>query len=247
LSANESPEGALEDVQEDAWNELTEWWLDEVDEPAYAEEVVPLFFSVLDTPPGSVVLDLGCGEGRVAAEVVQSGVSVIGIDVNRSLAAIAIERIPAAVGRLPDMAFVRSAAVNGAYVVLAFEHIHDMEALFDEAFRVVRSGGTFTIVLNHPVYTAPNSGPILDPTDGELFWRFGDYLSPGSTCEPAGDGDVEFVHRPVGMVLTAAADSGWMLEVVREQGVGTAAAARDSLLAKHHEIPHLMAVRWRKP
>lgn len=228
------------------WDELAGWWLDEVDEPAYEEEVLPLFLGMLGETGESLLLDLGCGEGRVAAHVRDRGASVIGVDLNPELASVAAREMPVVLGRLPDLGWFRGDSFDGAYVVLAMEHIHDMDTLFAEAARVVRADGHLVIVLNHPVYTAPNSGPILDPTDGELFWRFGDYLTPGTTMEPAGAAQVEFVHRPVSHVLGSAAAAGWTLEAAAEQGVGERAAARDPILAKHHEIPHLMALRWRK-
>ena len=131
-------------------------------------------------------------------------------------------------------------------MVLALEHFEDSQHFFDETARVTRPEGSLTMVINHPVYTAPESGPLIDPTDGELFWRFGDYLSSGRTRDPAGDRTVEFIHRPIGVMLTEAATAGWLLEEVREQGVGSRAAARDPILAKHRDIPHLMALRWRR-
>jgi len=102
------------------------------------------------------------------------------------------------------------------------------------------------VVLNHPVYTAPGSGPVLDPRDNEMYWRFGDYLHSGASTEPAGEGEVEFVHRPISDMFNAAAEAGWLLERVAEQGVGERAAERDALLALHKDIPHLLAARWRR-
>ena len=230
----------------DEWNELADWWMEEIDEPAYADEVIPLFLEILQVESDDTLLDLGCGEGRIQQLVSTMAALVVGVDVNLDLAGIAGAEHPVVVQRLPELSCFRDDSVDGAYIVLALEHVHHSQRMFEEASRVVRGGGTLTVVVNHPVYTAPNSGPVLDPTDGELFWRFGDYLTAGSTREPAGRGEVEFVHRPVGVLLTQAAMAGWSLEEVREQGVGEKAARRDELLAKHRQIPHLMALRWRR-
>lgn len=230
----------------DDWNELADWWLVEADDPAYREEVAPLFLEVFQPSPGQVLLDLGCGDGRMQHLVVAQGAIAVGVDINTDLAAIAARSHPVFLHCLPDLACVRDAAVDGAYVVLALEHFEDSERFFAETARVTRQGGRLTAVINHPVYTAPRSGPVLDPTDGELFWRFGDYLNPGRTRDPAGDRSVEFIHRPIGVLLTQAATAGWSLEVVLEQGVGSRAASRDPILAKHRDIPHLMAIRWRR-
>lgn len=227
------------------WNEMAEWWLEEAQDPAYDEEVVPFFVEVFRPVRGQVMLDLGCGDGRMQEVVASTGVTVIGVDVNIELARIASRRHPVFLNRLPGLACVKDGAVDGAYVVLALEHVENSPQFFAEVARVTRPQGSLTVVINHPVYTAPESGPVLDPTDGELFWRFGRYLSSGRTHDPAGERSVEFIHRPIGQLMTEAASAGWSLEEVREQGVGERAAARDPILAKHGEIPHLMALRWR--
>ena len=228
------------------WNELSEWWLVEADDPAYQEEVVPIFLEMFRPVEGQVLLDLGCGDGRIGALVRARGIEVIGVDINIELARMASRRHPAFLDRLPDLDCVCDQAVDGCYAVLTVEHFEDTRRFFSETARVTRPDGSLTVVINHPVYTAPGSGPVLDPTDGELFWRFGDYLRAGRTQDPVGDRAVEFIHRPIGMLLTEAAMAGWSLEEVREQGVGARAAARDPILAKHRDIPHLMALRWRR-
>ena len=234
----------------DDWNRLAGWWVSEADHPAYQEEVIPLFRRMLRTAPGEVLLDLGCGDGRIQDLVRDMagapGVVTVGVDLSPELARAAARRHPVVRSRLPDLGCIRDGAADGAYVVLVLEHIRDTGRFYAEVARVVRPGGRLTMVINHPVYTAPGSGPVIDPADGELFWRFGRYLSPGASSEPAGDGQVEFRHRPIGMLLTAAASAGWLLEEVREQGVGPAAAARDDLLGRHGDIPHLMGLRWRR-
>ncbi len=192
------------------------------------------------------MLDLGCGDGRIGERVAAKGVRVVGVDINVELARTASGRHPVFLKRLPDLACVRDEAVDGAYAVLALEHFEDSGCFFSETARVTRAGGSLAIIINHPVYTAPQSGPVIDQTDGELLWRFGRYLSPGRSFELAGHQTIEFRHRPIGTLLTQAASAGWSLEVALERGRGSWAASRDPILAKHREIPHLMAVRWRR-
>lgn len=226
------------------WTELAEWWLEEIDDPAYAEEVMPMVEAVC-APLVGLLLDLGAGEGRVAAALAGADRQIISVDFNLQLLARAAVIGPAVAVRLPELGAIADSSVDGAYVVLALEHLHDIDAFFTAVARVVRPGGRLAVVLNHPVYTAPGSGPVLDPRDHEIYWRFGDYLYPGASTEPAGTGEVEFVHRPLSALFNAAAGAGWLLEYVDEQGVGARAAQRDELLALHKDIPHLMAVRWR--
>ena len=174
------------------------------------------------------------------------GATTIGVDINVELARLAARRHPVFLNRLPALPCVKDGTVDGAYMVLTLEHLDDSRMFFEETARVVRPDGSLTVIINHPVYTAPGAGPVIDPTDGELFWRFGRYLKVGRTRDLAAGGFLEFVHRPIGVLLSQAARAGWMLEDVRERGVGSAAAVRDDILARHGDIPHLMALRWRR-
>jgi hypothetical protein len=100
------------------------------------------------------------------------------------------------------------------------------------------------LVANHPAYTAPGSGPLVDPDDGEVLWRWGPYMEAGCSEEPAGAGTVVFHHRSLSRLLTEAAAAGWCLERLVEHGVGERRAAADPLLAAQRQIPRLLAARW---
>ncbi len=101
------------------------------------------------------------------------------------------------------------------------------------------------MVLNHPMFTAPDSAPIAD-ADGELLWRPGRYFDLGYTEEPAGDGTVRFHHRSTAHLLNAAARTGFCLEQMVELGPSDAQIERTPLLAGQRHIPRLMGLRWRK-
>lgn len=220
-----------------SWSELTDWWLSEIeDDPAYEAVVTPMLLEVLHPRTGSNYLDLGCGEGRVMRAVRESGAAAHGVELTLALARRAAESGPVVVGRLPDLGFLRDDSYDGAFCVLALEHIEDEGRLFAEAARTVRPGGVLALLINHPFRTAPGATPISD-TDGETLWRPGDYFSSGTTLEPAGDRHVLFHHRDISRILESAAAVGWSLERFVE--------------APHHElidqggIPRLLACRWR--
>ena len=228
----------------DNWEDLTEWWTEEVaDDPAYQEQVLPLVLDLLKPRPGSTYLDVGCGDGRVMAAVREAGATAIGCDLNLELLRLAVDKGGPVVGcRLPDLDWVRPAVFDGAYASLVVEHLIDLDPFFLGLADSVKAGGPLVLVVNHPLFTAPESGPIVDPTDGEVFWRWGTYLEEGYTEEPAGDGLVTFYHRPLATILNAAADAGWSLERVVELGVPHTTS--DPLLASQGHIPRLLGVRW---
>jgi SAM-dependent methyltransferase len=220
-----------------SWSELSDWWVTEIkNDPAYEAAVNPMLLDVLRPAAGLTYLDLGCGEGRVMRALKESGAAAHGVDLTPALARRAADSGPVVIGRLPDLGFLRNDSYDGAFCVLALEHIEDEGRLFAEAARAVRPGGVLALVINHPFRTAPGATPISD-TDGETLWRPGDYFSSGTTLEPAGERHVLFHHRNTATILESAAAVGWSLERFVE--------------APHHElvdqvgIPRLLACRWR--
>ncbi|MCP4307672.1 MAG: methyltransferase domain-containing protein, partial [bacterium] len=189
------------------WERHADWWLDEVAaDPIYSLDVLPLAQALLGDDPGTV-LDLGCGEGQMMREL-DGG--VIGCDISSQLL-----RKAQGAGRvirceLPDLGWLRRGVVDSAVVVLVVEHLDDL-SLFASAIRVVRPGGALVVVANHPAFTAEDAGPIMDPSDGEVLWRWGNYFE-AAACSLQTDGAaVTFYHRPLADILNAAAEAGWVL------------------------------------
>jgi SAM-dependent methyltransferase len=222
------------------------WWISEVaGDPVYAEEVVPFLIDLLQPLPEQLYLDLGCGEGQGMRAVAATGARVVGCDQDTVLLGHALADGPVVQCRLPELPWLGDSTVDGASVVLVLEHIEDYQRLLAEVGRVVVGDGAMVIVANHPAFTAPGAGPLLDPDDGEVSWRWGAYLEPGTSVEPAGSFNLMMYHRPLGALLTAAAGAGWILETLEERGPGDAAAGRDPLLAAQRHIPRLIGLRFR--
>ncbi len=231
----------------DDWSDLADWWIGEIaGDPAYQEQVIPGLLELLEPAPEARYLDLGCGEGQVLRAVAEAGALPIGCDLNRRLLAAAATSAPVVACRLPDLAWARPGAFDGAYACLVVEHLPELDPLFTAAGEAIRPGGVLVVLLNHPFFTPPGSAPLLDPADGEILWRWGDYLEQGTVAEPVEEARVAFVHRPVGMLLEAAAAAGWFLERCAEWGVSAPAAGRDPILAAQRHLPRLMGLRWRR-
>ena len=178
------------------------------------------------------------------AAIVEAGAAAIGVDVAEPLLRRASRYGRVHRARIPPFDFLEKETVDGVVVVLVLEHLEEERALFSEAARVTRSGGTLALVINHPVWTAPGSTPIDD--EDETLWRPGEYFSRGASEEPAGDHTVVFHHRSLAELLSAAADAGWCLERIVEQSVTEAQIERTPGLAGQEQIPRLLGARWRR-
>lgn len=226
------------------WDHLAAWWQREVaDDPSYRHDVVPLLHRLLDGAEGPL-LDLGCGEGTTTAEVA-ARVTAFGCDQSAGLLRVAASRVPVVRCVLPDLGWVRNGALGGAFAVYVLDLLADAVSFFAEAGRVVRGGGRLAVIVNHPVFTAPDSAPFLDQ-DGEVMWRWGGYLTPGSSVTRAGDTPVTMHHRPVAALLSTAADAGWILIRMEELGLGAETVAAEPGYAGQGTIPRFLGAAWRR-
>jgi SAM-dependent methyltransferase len=228
------------------WENLHRWWLRELaGDPAYVEEIEPLLVELLRPSRGRLYIDLGCGEGRTMKTLRSLGASAVGCDLNPALLKMAKERGNVVLARLPNLAWLKRNSLDGAIVGLVLEHLSDERGFFQEVARVVRRGGPLAMVINHPIWTAPQSSPIED-VGGETLWRPGAYFGRGFSDEPAGRSKVRFYHRSMAELLNAAADAGWGLRRVIELGITPEQVARVPSYAGQEHIPRVLGARWTK-
>jgi SAM-dependent methyltransferase len=214
------------------------WWIEEVStDPSYERDVDPLLSRLIPSAGSRLVLDVGCGEGRLLGRFGRT----IGVDLLPSLARRAAVRGPVVVADAATALPFAAGAFDGVYAVLVLEHLADPSRLIAEMSRVVRPGGWCVVVHNHPALTAADSGPVVDTGDGEVLWRWGNYLGTGHTDEPAGDRTVRFHHRTTAELLSLFAEAGWSLEVLAEAPLGD---MEDPLLYAQRFIPRLLGGRW---
>ena len=202
-----APSAASTESGAASWDDHAQWWQAEFTDgvnPEYTEQIIPI---VLQHLAGRErVLDIGTGEGQIARALAESGTEVVGVDPTVAQIRTAHERAggPVYSLALSDRLTVRSSSFDGAVVVLVYEHIDTLEESFAEVARVLRPGGRFVLVLNHPLFQTPNSGLIVDHMidPPETYWRVGSYLHETATVEEVSKGvHVRFVHRPLSRYL----------------------------------------------
>ena len=230
----------MSDSRPREWDSHADWWLAEIaDDPIYQLDVLPLLDKLMVGTEG-ISLDLGCGEGQGMRN---TGGQVIGCDISMALLHQARAAGPVVRSDLPDLSWLRSGSVAAAFMVLVLEHLDNLR-IFAEAARVVGYGGRLVVVMNHPAFTADGAGPIMDPADGEMLWRWGNYFEPADCAMATSAATVTFYHRPLGMILNAAAAAGWSLDELIETGFSEAAIATEPGYVGQEQIPRLLGARW---
>jgi 2-polyprenyl-3-methyl-5-hydroxy-6-metoxy-1,4-benzoquinol methylase len=102
---------------------------------------------------GERVLDVGCGEGRFAAELTRAGAAVVGIDVAAEPLRRARELHPGLDLRLVDAEGawgLADASFDAVWAGEVIEHVADTAAWLSEVRRVLRSGGR--LLLSTPAH-----------------------------------------------------------------------------------------------
>jgi SAM-dependent methyltransferase len=232
--------------------ELISWWqrefTDGVD-PEYTEQIIPL---IVDQVGGAGrVLDVGAGEGQVSRALAESGAMVVGIDpfggqiVEAARRGREVTYGLAEAARLPFDSGVFDAVV----ACLVFEHIDEVDGAIAEVARVLRPGGTFLFLLNHPLLQTPGSGWIddqmLDPP--EQYWRIGPYLIEQATIEEVQKNVfVRFIHRPLSRYLNALSAAGLTLEHMFEPAPPPGFLAQSPEYFEAETVPRLLALRLRR-
>jgi SAM-dependent methyltransferase len=212
---------------------------------AYHKLNLPHFLELLP-PPGRRTLDLGCGEGRLGAELAARGHNVVGVDTSPTLVAAAAE--------LHDVIEADASALpfqDGSFdLVYAFMSLHDMDdaaGAIREAGRVLERGGRFCFALEHP----RNAGGEFAEraADAPFVWR--EYLGelPRAFLHERDGITMQFrsIARPLESYSRALEAAGLLVEAVREPVAGDEFVGGDPARARWRRIPMFIQLRAVKP
>jgi len=113
--------------------------------PATNERLINIFVRLSGLPPGSHVVDLGCGSGVFTNVLQRRGYRCSGVDLSPNLIAIArakysgIEFHTGDIERLP----FADASFDGVLLSGVLHHLPDRSRCAAEVFRILRPGGKF--------------------------------------------------------------------------------------------------------
>jgi SAM-dependent methyltransferase len=213
-----------DDVPDDlrvAWDEEAERWAAWARSPghdSYWRFHRDSFLQLLPEPSG-LTLDVGCGEGRVARDLVARGYRVVGIDGSPTLAALAAAQSPPVLVGVADAARlpVRAGVADLAVAFMSLQDIDDLDGAVAEAARVLRPGGRLCFAIVHPVNS---SGEFESDDPDSRFVITGPYFAPriyvdhierdGKACTFAS------VHRTIEAFSRALEATSFVIEAMRE-------------------------------
>lgn len=176
------------------------------------------FFELLPAP-GERAIELGCGEGRVARDLVERGHRVIGVEPARSLARAARGADPVSSYVVADGAAVPCAAAAFDLVVAynSLQVVADMRGTVQEAARLLRPGGHLCLTVAHP---AMDLGRFVETGAGPVFAIRDSYFETRRVEDTVGVDGLAITCRGWTYTLEdymrALGDAGFVVEDLRE-------------------------------
>jgi ubiquinone/menaquinone biosynthesis C-methylase UbiE len=248
-----------------SWGGVADWYDDLLgQEDTYQSKVIlPNLTRLVAPRAGDKILDLACGQGFFSRSFAEAGAKVIGVDISMELIEKAKEKpvkslqLEYFVSPSHKLSMIQDASIDKVTIVLALQNIEKMSETFDECVRVLKTGGSLFLVLNHPTFRIPKrSSWHYDEEQGIQYRRIDGYLSeskaeidmhPGQIHQDS-EQTVSF-HRPLQVFFKALNKSGFIVSRLEEWNShkksqqGKRSEAEDRA---RKEIPLFMCLEARK-
>ncbi|MBI4991723.1 MAG: methyltransferase domain-containing protein [Candidatus Harrisonbacteria bacterium] len=196
-----------------SWGGVADWYENLLGgEGIYQKNVIlPNLLRLLDIKKGEVILDLACGQGFFAKEFSKKGAKVIGADIAKELIDLANKGISGKdkaglqfrVAPADDLDFLSGKSADKITLVLAIQNMENVNGVFKECARVLKSGGKIFLVMNHPAFRNPKESSWGWDAENKIqFRRIDSYLSESKVKiqmhpgEQANEYTLSF-HRPL--------------------------------------------------
>jgi len=247
--------------KETSWGKVSGWYDGLVNDPdSYQQKVIlPNLLRILDLKKEDVVLDIACGQGLFSHETSKYVSRVTGFDIGSDLVRLAKEKASEKeeffVSSADQPFIFRNESFDKAYCVLALQNIKDLQNVLRETSRVLKDGGKFVIVLNHPAFRVPQESDWgYDEGKKAQFRKVFSYMTEKTISiimNPGKGGNKKTVsfHRPLQTYFKEFAKNGFVVTKLeewishKESQKGPKKNAEDK---SRKEIPLFMCIEVKK-
>ncbi|MDI6731280.1 MAG: class I SAM-dependent methyltransferase [Candidatus Margulisbacteria bacterium] len=213
-----------------SWNKVAGWYDQLVGEKGsdyHQNVIIPQLIDLIKPQKGEKIIDIGCGQGVFCRRLAEKGIVVTGIDASPRLIDIAKKHsnnqaIKFQVADAADLKNISNAAFDAAISILALQNMEPLEKVIAEIARVVKPGGRFFLVLNHPCFRIPRqSGWGFDEKRKLQYRRIDSYLSEQKIpikMHPGAKPDVYTwsFHRPLSAYFKVLTDNHLVVNQLEE-------------------------------
>lgn len=223
--------------------------------PEYPAAAVDALVAALALGPGTTVVDLGAGTGKLTRALVPTGARLIAVEPLAGMRAELARAVPAVhgVGGTAEAIPLAAGAVDAVVAAQAFHWFSGDEAVA-EIHRILRPGGGLGLVWNELVWSVPwvgALGAILDPLAASLprfrTGRWRDALDRTDRFGPLDERRFPF-SRPLdrASVVDWVATTSWVAVLPDDEraGVLRQVAAAVAEEPEPVEVPYETCVYW---
>jgi ubiquinone/menaquinone biosynthesis C-methylase UbiE len=253
------------DKKDTSWGKVAGWYdemLENKDGTYQKEVILPNLMRLVNPQKGEKIIDIACGQGFFSRALQEVGAEVTGADIAKELIGLAkihsSQSIKFEVAPADALAFAKDATFDKALIVLALQNIENLQGALREAYRVLKPGGTFYIVLNHPAFRIPKSSSWnWDHETHRQYRRIDSYMSdareriemnPGAQKAGEKRFTISF-HRPLQLYFKMLNKAGFLMGRVEEwvshkkSNAGPRQAEEDRI---RKEIPMFLFIEAKK-
>ncbi|HEY4520037.1 MAG TPA: class I SAM-dependent methyltransferase [Candidatus Paceibacterota bacterium] len=214
-----------------SWGKVSDWYHEHLSSGnTYHEQVIlPNLKRLLNLQKGERVLDVACGEGFFTRALKDTGADIAGADISPELIEIAQNLSPDTrfvVAPIENLSFAKTASCDKAFSVLALQNIEHLEHGMREVHRILKPGGTFIFVINHPCFRIPkrSSWGFDEPTQTQ-YRRLDGYLTeskdgidmhPGESAKGEKRVLTYSFHHPLQVYMKLLGNTGFVLTRLEE-------------------------------
>lgn len=223
-----------------SWGGVSEWYDEYLqDEDTYQAKVIaPNLIRLLNVDGfenGQVVLELGCGQGYFMRHVLDNlsrGVNIDfhGVDISKELLGFAKadlgEFATFTESDAAKLSAFKNESVDIMYSVLALQNMSDLSAVVGEIKRVLKKGGRFIGVINHPSFRIPKQSDWHFNKDrnaqGRVVYtymsdkKFAIDMHPGKTALGEKKEETFSFHHPLQYYTKVFSKHGFMISKLEE-------------------------------
>ena len=139
-----------------SWGNEAEWYRNhlEQNDTYHAQVILPNMLRLVDAQKGMRILEIGCGEGFFAREFARGGAEVTASDISPELVEIGKKQgggVTYVVSKAQDLSWAKAESYDAVVAILTLQNMERIEDVMKEVRRVLKKGGRFVFVLNHPV------------------------------------------------------------------------------------------------
>lgn len=211
------------------WDRNAEEWHRSFGErdPNRSDLLDPLILDLLGEVKGKRILDAGCGDGYLSRKLARLGARVTGVEISERMLAYAREEqehesleISYHLASCSSLSFLPDSAFDVVLTNNVIQDLADYQEAFREFCRLLRPGGTYLHIANHPCFMTPVWGWVRDEEGRRLHRKVDHYFQRGPFLCPwgakSGMEPTVYWHRTLSDIMNELISCGFQIARVIE-------------------------------